>query len=141
MTSKRRAKGEQTALLPELPPELWNKITKHLTLDFNDCASVRLLNKRNAEEYEWEMLHAGFRAELDARRRKFEAKRVSDDAHLEADNPMRLAHLSRLQGDLCGEGRLHVFMLGMVRECMNHLKGGVHPLRLALIALRKLRSV
>ena len=138
---KRNCTQAAGATFPELPPELWNKITKHVTLDFNDCASVRLLNKRNAEEYEWEMLHAGIRAELDARRRKFEARRVSDDAHLEADNPMRLAHLSRLQGDLCGEGRLHVFMLGMVRECMNHLQGGVHPLRLALMALRKLRSV
>ena len=98
MTSKKCARAEQTALLPELPPELWNKITNHLTRDFADCACVRLLDKRNAEEYEWQMLHAGFRVELEARRRKFEAKRVSADAQLEAGDPMRLAHLSRLQG-------------------------------------------
>ena len=115
-------------------------ITKPLTDNVAGCSCVRLLNKRNAREYEWELLHAGVRAELEARKRKFEAKRASNDARLEADDPMRLAHLSKLQGELCGEARLHVFILGMMREFLPHMTEG-HPMRLALKVLRKLKSV
>ena len=138
---KRNRAQAAGASLPELPPELWKMIIKPLSQELASCACVRLLNKRNARAYEWEMLHAGLRAELDARKRKFEAQRERNSASLEPDDIMRLSHLSKLQGDLCGEARLHVFILGMVKECLGHLEGDVHPLRLALTALRNLKSV
>ena len=140
MPKRNRAQAAGAAL-PELPSELWKMITKPLSQELASCACLRLLSKRHARAFEWEMLHAALKAEFAARKRKFEAQRERDSAGLEADDVMRLSHLSKLQGDLCGEARLHVFILGMVKECFGQLEGDVHPLRLALKALRNLKSV
>jgi hypothetical protein len=133
------ARGEQTALLPELPPELWNKITKPLTTNVPGCSRVRLLNKRFAEEYEWELLRAGIKAQLAFRKRQLEEKRARADERLAATSSHRLANVSTLQGELCGEGRLELFLMVMVREFMPYISGA-HPMRLALTALRETRS-
>ena len=125
---------------PELPTELWNKITKPLSKTLADVACVRLLNKRFAKEYEWELLRAGINVALAARTRKLAAKCEDANENLAISSPLRLANSAQLRGELIGEGRLHLLLLSMLKEFMECVDmQDSHPMRLALAALRATR--
>ena len=137
---KRNRFAIANASLPELPTELWNKITKPLSKTLADVACVRLLNKRFAKEYEWELLRAGINVALAARTRKLTAKCGDANENLATSNPHRLANSAQLRGELIGEGRLHLLLFQMVKEFMEYIDvQDAHPMRLALAALRATR--
>tara|TARA_B100000902_G_scaffold370907_1_gene396427 strand:- start:823 stop:1245 length:423 start_codon:yes stop_codon:yes gene_type:complete len=137
---KRNRFAVASVSLPELPTELWNKITKPLSKNLADVACVRLLNKRFAKEYEWELLRAGINVALAARTQKLTAKCEEANTNLAMSNPHRLAHSAQLRGELMGEGRLHLLLFQMLKEFMNHVDlQDAHPMRLALAALRATR--
>lgn len=143
MVSKRaREQSNSQPALPELPAELWDNITSRLTANVAGCACVRLLNKHNASEYEFELLGAAVKAEFAKRRRGFEQKRERADARVEPESVMTLGNLGKLHGELTGEARMQSFLFGMVKRILQlttpkaKLVGSSHPMRMALAVLR-----